>query len=709
MFTDFHQKVTAEHLRREAFVYVRQSTSRQILENTESTRRQYALRDRAVALGWPIEHVHTVDRDQGRSGARAENRDGFQHLVSEVALGHAGIVLGLEVSRLARNNADWHRLLQLCALSQCLIGDEEAVYDPVHFNDRLLLGLKGAISAAELHLLKARLQGGMRNKAQRAALEVPLPMGLTYNAAGAVVLDPDPRVQASFRELFETFGKMPSASAVADRFQREGLTFPRRLRRGIGKGQLIWGPLDHSRALAILHNPRYAGAFVYGRHRVLYAVLSKKSVIEQPREDWQVLIQNAHPGYISWEEFERNQVTLTHNRAAWRLRGPNPLPRESPALLHGRLLCGVCGTRMQLSYYPHEGSLRVYYRCHDASLCRPGKRCQSVRAPAIDAAISTLLLNTFTSTALRQALGIHREVAARAERAEREHRDELQRLRHAADLKRRRFLKCDPDHRLVADALEADWNNALRRLDSLQQDHEQQRHIDETHLDEEARLRILALAAEFPRAWNDPNTSDEERRRWVGHLIEDVTLLDAETIELHVRFRGGQVTSLSVPHPAPISRVLKTPAGTIQELDRLLEIYSDEQAAEALNAAGHRGWLGHPFTAKRVWTLRQHCGFRSRFERLRGRGCLTVHEMARQLGVCAATVYTLGHTGTLTPQRYGKGQRYLYEPLNGAVFIRGQGGRYGSTKARLVVPAGRATRFAKHIPQIPSLRPGDSR
>jgi hypothetical protein len=355
---------------------------------------------------------------------------------------------------------------------------------------------------------------------------------------------------------------------------------------------------------------------------------------------------------------------------------------------------------MQVRYNPREQRLRVSYLCYNVSPHRPGKPCQSARAPTIDAAISALLLNTFTPAALRQVLAVHREVAARAERTERERRDELQRLRHAADLKRSRFLKCDPDHRLVADALEADWNGALRRLDTLQQDHEHQRHTEESHLDEAARLRILALAEEFPRAWNDPHASDEDRRRWVGYLIEDVTFLDAETLRLHVRFRGGQVASLSIPRPTLIPRVLKTPVETIHELDRLLETCSDAQAAAQLNAAGHRGWLGQPFTAKRVWTLRQHCGFQSRFERLRARGCLTVQEMARQLGVCAATVYTLGRTGVLPQQRYGNDQRCLCEPLNGAVFIRGQGGRYRSTHARLLSPVGRATRIAKKIPHI---------
>src|SRR5882757_3301512 len=235
MLIDTHQKIRADHLKRDAFLYVRQSSLRQVFENTESSKRQYGLRERAVALGWPIERIHTIDSDLGISGAHADNRDGFQQLVSEVALGRAGIVLGLEVSRLARNNADWHRLLELAALAQTLILDEDGIYDPAHFNDRLLLGLKGTMSEAELHVLKARLIGGQRNKARRGALEVPLPIGLIYNAAGAVVLDPDPRIQAGVRLIFDTFRQMRSAHAVQDRFRREGLEFPCRIRGGTGK------------------------------------------------------------------------------------------------------------------------------------------------------------------------------------------------------------------------------------------------------------------------------------------------------------------------------------------------------------------------------------------------------------------------------------------------------------------------------------------
>src|SRR5437899_5641230 len=262
MSADRLQKISADHLRRDAFLYVRQSSLRQVLENTESTKRQYALRDRAVSLGWPIERIQVIDADLGLSGASAQDRDGFQRLVGEVANGHVGIVLGLEVSRLARNNADWHHLLELAAMTQTLILDEDGIYDPGYFNDRLLLGLKGAMSEAELHVLKARLQGGIRNKARRGELEVPLPIGLIYQADGSVVLDPDQQIRSSVQLVFDTFRQVQSASAVVRRFQREGWQFPRSLLRGIGKGDLLWGPLDHSRCSQVLHNPRYAGAFV---------------------------------------------------------------------------------------------------------------------------------------------------------------------------------------------------------------------------------------------------------------------------------------------------------------------------------------------------------------------------------------------------------------------------------------------------------------
>jgi len=516
MLTEYHRKVRAEHLQRDAFLYVRQSTSRQVLENAESTKRQYALRDRAVALGWPIERVHTVDDDQGRTAATAEHRDGFQRLAIEVALGHAGILLGLEVSRLARNNADWQRLLEVCALSGCLVGDEDGVYDPAHFNDRLLLGLKGTISEAELHVLTTRLVGGMRNKARRGALEIPLPIGLVYNAAGAVVLDPDSTVQDSMRRLFDTFRQTRSAHAVEEQFRREGLEFPRRIHRGLGKGRLIFGPLEGDRVLRILHNPRYAGAFVYGRSRVVRKPGSKVAVIPLPRLDWQVVIKNAHPGYISWEEFEANEQILQNNIKQF-LRGGRAGGASKPeALLQGRVLCGVCGTRMQLRDEMRNGRRIQYYLCQDPYTGRRHPSCRWIAAPEIENAISTLVLQTVISPTIQDALAIQDEITRQLEQAEAVRRRQLEQVRQTCELKRRRFLNCDPEHRLVADTLEADWNEALRRLDALQQEHERLRQADRMRLDEESRSRLVSLAKDFPRAWNDPRTGPHEHHRMLG-------------------------------------------------------------------------------------------------------------------------------------------------------------------------------------------------
>lgn len=685
MSTDNHQKISADHLRRDAFLYVRQSSLRQVFENTESTKRQYALRERAVALGWPTERIRTIDSDLGISGAHAENRDGFQELVSEVALGHAGIVLGLEVSRLARNNADWHRLLELAALTRTLILDEDGVYDPGHFNDRLLLGLKGTMSEAELHVMKARLQGGIRNKARRGELEMPLPIGLIYDALGGVILDPDQQIQGAVRLLFDTYRQIGSATATVRRFQREGILFPRRVRRGIGKGDILWGRLDHCRVIQILHNPRYAGAFAYGRtHSVPTRDLKSTTQVKVERGQWQVLIKSAHPGYLSWEEFERNELTLRANIAGWSPDGRGRMPREGIGLLQGRVLCGRCGARMRVRYQTLGEVLLPYYVCEEAAVRRAAQACQSIRGREVDAAISALLIDTVAPAALEVALAVQDEIAGRIEAAEALRRSQLERARYEAELARRRYLKVDPDNRLVADTLEADWNERLRRLDTLQQDHDRQRLADQGLLCDDARARIRALAADFPRVWNDPHTAPLERKRMVALLIEDVTLIKAETIAILVRFRGGNTTSLSVERPKPMALVRKTLPEAIQQLDQLLNTGSDKEAAAQLNTLGHHNWRGEPFTAHRVRYLRLAYHLKSRFDRLRARGFLTCDEMARQLGICRERVYTLGREGVLPRQRYGNEQRCLYVPLDGAVFVRGVGGRYRPQRPTLM-------------------------
>lgn len=670
MSTDAHQKITAKHLERDAYLYVRQSSLRQVLHNTESTKRQYALRERAVALGWSIEQIHVIDCDLGKSAASSSGRDGFQHLVSLVAMGKVGIVLGLEVSRLARNNADWHRLLELAALSRTLILDEDGVYDPAHFNDRLLLGLKGAMSEAELHILKARLQGGIRNKARRGELKIPLPIGLVYAPDDTVVLDPDQQIKQSIRLLFETFREAGSAMGVVKRFRRERLEFPRRIRRGIGKGDLIWGAMNHSRVLQILHNPRYAGAFVYGRTQGGRDATLRQITRKVPREDWQVLIHDAHVGYITWDEFERNQTILTSNAGAFGNGRRGRVAREGVGLLQGRVVCGLCGARMRVRYQRVGGKQKPYYQCTEASVRYAGKLCQSIRGIHIDDAISALLLKTVAPVALEVALAVQDEIAGRIEQAEALRHAALERARFEAELARRRYLKVDPDNRLVADALEADWNERLRSLDLLQQQQERQRTTDQKLLDDDAREKIMALTTDFPRVWNDPRTPAIERKRMVALLIEDVTLMKGEEVAVHVRFRGGRIHSFTVPRPLPMSRVRQTRPEVIQMLDHLLETYTDREAAKRLNQAQHRNWRGQTFTAKKVSWVRRSYGLKSRFERLRARGLLTGAELAAQLGVSSTTIHTRGRQGLLKRELYGNSKRCLYLPIDGTIPIK---------------------------------------
>jgi DNA invertase Pin-like site-specific DNA recombinase len=677
MFTESHQKVRAEHLGRDAFLYVRQSTLRQVFEHTESGKRQYALRERAVALGWPVERIHTIDSDLGVSGAHAGNRDGFQHLVSEVALGHAGIVLGLEVSRLARNNADWHRLLELAALTQTLILDEDGVYDPAHFNDRLLLGLKGTMSEAELHVLKARLLGGQRNKARRGELEMALPIGLLYDAAGAVTLDPDQHIQQAVRMVFDTFREVRSATAVLRRFIREGLRFPRRIRRGIGKGDVLWGTFDNSRVTQILHNPRYAGAYVYGRTRCLpSADLTSTTQRKVPRQDWPVLIKDAHPGYISWEEYEANQVTLRENTCAFRSGTRGAVPREGPALLQGRVICGRCGTRMRVRYQKMRRSLAPYYVCQEEVIRRAGTTCQSVRGIDVDEAISQLLLTTVAPATLEVALAVQDEIAGRIEQADRLRRSQVERARYDAELARRRYLKVDPNNRLVADTLEADWNERLRNLDALQQEHARQRKADEGLLNDEARAKIRALAADFPRVWADPRTAASERKRMLALLIEDITLLKAEHVSIHVRFRGGQTTTLTTDRPKPMSLVRKTKPEVIQALDTLLDTCTDTDAARALNIAGHQTWQQRPFTNKTVAFVRRTYGLKSCRDRLLAKGYRRGADIAKELGVSQTFIHELGRQGLLRRRRYGGAVGCLYESIDGIKIIPGIPGKH---------------------------------
>jgi len=395
--TDTTGKVTAARLRRDAYLYIRQSTLYQVANNTESTARQYDLRGRAIALGWSADRIHVIDIDQGHSGASAADREGFQHLVAEVSLGRAGIVLGLECSRLARNNADWQRLLQICAHNDTLILDEDGLYDPTSFNDRALLGLKGQMSEFELHFLRARLRGGILAKARRGELKLQLPIGLAYDLRDQVTLDPDAGVRGALSLLFETFAATGSAFAVVKTFRDQQLLFPGRHRSGPHAGELYWNSLCHDQVLKVLHNPAYAGAYVYGRARHTTDLDGRPHTLARPPGEWTVLIHDHHPGYLTWPQYQANQQTLAANAAAHghnRKAGP---AREGPALLQGLIICGRCGRRMTVRYHRrNDGTTVPGYVCQHDGIQNATPICQHMPGAIIDAAVADLLLATLT-------------------------------------------------------------------------------------------------------------------------------------------------------------------------------------------------------------------------------------------------------------------------------------------------------------------------
>jgi DNA invertase Pin-like site-specific DNA recombinase len=655
-------KVSASHLARTAFLYVRQSTLRQVVTNTESTARQYALRQRAIALGWAADQIVVIDCDQGHSGASAADREGFQRLVGEVGMGRAGIVLGLEVSRLARNNADWHRLLEICGLTDTLICDEDGLYNPAEFNDRLLLGLKGTMSEAELHFIRARLRGGQLSKARRGELAMALPVGLVYDPAGTVVLDPDTGVQHAVRHLFTTFARTGSARATVQAFRDDGLLFPARVRTGAHKGELTWMPLRHWRVLRTVHNPRYAGAFAYGQSRGRKTPDGKITVAKVPRDQWTALIHGAHVGYITWEQFEANQQTLAVNAAAHARHHDRGPAREGPALLQGLAVCGRCGRRMTVGYHRRGGVEVPDYRCMGQAIQTGSPPCHTVPGATIDPAISQLLLDTVTPVALDVALSVQAELEARAEQADALRRSHVERARHAAELARRRYLAVDPDNRLVADSLEADWNDALRRLNDADADYQRATTAAHNQLTDEHKARVRSLAADFPRLWSDPNTPVRERKRVARLLIEDVTIVKTDHIHLHVRFRGGQTTSIAVPIPLMSYQARQTAPNTLAALDQLLDTHTDAQAAQALNTDGHRSGTGQLFTPSIVLHLRRCNGLPSHLERLRARGMLTKHELAERLDVHVSTIKAWHRAGLLTSHQANDKNIRLYEP-----------------------------------------------
>ena len=649
--------VGSDHLRRAAFVYIRQSSLAQVENNTESTRRQYALVDKAVSLGWPRAAVSVVDDDLGLSGAQAVGRFGFAHMATEIAMGRVGIVLCLEVSRLARNNADWYRLLDLCALTRTLIADTDGLYHPGDFNDRLVLGLKGTMSEAELHILRARLDGGIRHKAARGELRRGVPTGFVWGEAdGEILFHPDEAVVNAIRTVFERFAETGSARRVWLWFRSNGLLFPLQDTRSLGR-EVRWVVPTYHAIHGVLIHPCYAGAYTYGRTRFERYIDDQGNMRSRsrrlPRDEWAVLIRDHHPGFIDWETFEANRMridTNTRPRAHQAAKPANTLTagqagravREGAALLQGLAVCGHCGRRLRTHY--RGRNVRPGYHCPGKSIVEGrGQYCLNVGGCQIDAAVADAFLTALQPAGMEAALIAAERLETSHDAALDQWRLEVERRRYEASLAERRYHAVDPDNRLVARGLEAQWELRLRELGQAEAELERRQRQKPRGLSDTERQGLLALGRDVRQAWSAPTTTDRDRKELLRTLLEDVTVV-VERAEyrarLAVRWRSDEITRLEVALPRSNPPTRRTDDETIDIIRRLAVHHADGVIAGILNRQGRRTASGDRFTAGHVQALRHHRGIPRR-ERPSGTPDsepLTVRKAAEVLNLAPATV-----------------------------------------------------------------------
>ncbi len=639
-------KVTASHLRRRACVYVRQSTAAQVEFNRESTQRQYSLVDRAVALGWSREAVEVVDCDLGTSGAGGVQRDGFTRMTAETALGNVGLILSIEVSRVARNNSDWYRLLDLCAMTDTLIGDEDGLYHPGHFNDRLLLGLKGTMAEAELHVIRARLDGGIRNKAARGELRRGLPVGYVWGEAdGEVRFDPDEAVTGAVRTVFEKFAELGSARRVWIWFQSEELPFPH---RSNASADIRWSAPTYTTIHGVLKSPVHAGAYVYGRTRHEKYIddqgHARKRVRQLPRSQWSVLIKDHHEGFIDWETYEVNQAKLARNtRPA--PHDPAGAVRNGAALLQSLAVCGKCARKL-LVYYEGRNSSPGYY-CANGQIAKGrALRCMRVGAVRIDQAVTQAFLREVASTGPDAALEAERRLQQEWEAAVSQWQLQVDRLEYAALLAERRYRGVDPDNRLVAGTLEAEWEERLAELAAAKSELAEREQRRPSKLREDELQRLRDLGQDLPKVWHASTTTDRDRKELLRSLLESVAIhLDRDTVppvaRLVLRWRGGLLSELSVSLPARRNPSLRTDEDTIELVRRLALHYPDGVIAGILSRQGRRTATGRSFTANYVGGLRRYWKiprFHPAAEPEQG-DLLTVAKAAEALGMAPSTLH----------------------------------------------------------------------
>jgi DNA invertase Pin-like site-specific DNA recombinase len=629
-----------------------------VFEHGESTERQYALAGRAAALGWTDPAIEVIDEDLGRSGATTEGRTGFARLVDGVVHGEVGAIFAIEVSRLARSSMDWQRLLALCAVAEVVVGDEQAVYDPADKDDKLLLDIKGTMSEAELHWIRLRLHGALQSKARRGELRIGPPTGYVWGGH-RFEIDPDESVQAGIRIVFERYAVEPSAYAVARWALQHGVRIPVR-RNCVGGRELVWNEATASRVVKIVRNPVYAGVYVYGRRHnkkvIVDGEIRYKQIHGRDPEQWPVRIDGAHVGYISWEQYLKNQQKLRNNVCGSATQGA---PRDGGALLTGLLLCGQCGHRMGTAYAP---SRLHYYGCYGD---RPARRpCTTLPGRAIDHAVEQLFLDTMVPDELELSLAVEHEVDSKAQSLDRHWALRVERAEYEARHAERRYKAVDPDNRVVARTLEGEWERCLRELEQVRADYERAKREQRVELTEQDRERIRSLARNLPKVWKSSTTRQADRKAMLRLVIEAVSLRAVEVPRretlVRVAWKSGAITELRVPRPTT-RELISTPEAALKRLRELAAAgVHDRQIAERLDAEGFITGMGKRWNLDAVRCMRSHYRIPRTAPSLppatsvpdrREDGCYSVAGAARHFGVGKDVVRHWIEKGTVRVSR----------------------------------------------------------
>ena len=662
------ERITTAHRAKLAYVYIRQSSPGQVRHHQESTALQYRLAERAALFGWPRERVHVIDDDLGKSGTSSRDRQGFQTLIAEVGLGKAGLVMSLDASRLARNNRDWHQLLELCSLFGVLIADGERLYDPAAYHDRLLLGLSGIMSEAELHQIKIRLHQGERQKAARGELRLPLPAGLIHNRDGSVTFNPDEEVQERLRMVFAKFRELRSAKAVMRYLRRGNLLLPVRPLHGPAPHDVVWQPANSARVTQILKNPAYAGAYVYGRRRPdplrRQPGSDRIGTVAVAPEDWSICLKDAHPAYLDWDEFMANRRQLADNLGRYDAGRPGA-PRKGSALLQGIVSCGRCARRMCLRYSGPNGDYPVYVCVADnSSEGRP--RCQEVRALAVDAEVERLILTALTPDRIALAVAALGEIEQETRAMERQWSLKRERARYDAERARRQYDTVEPENRLVARSLERAWEERLRRADQIEQEYNAWRREQAVSISESDRQEILALGEDLPRLWHAASTRSADRKYIVRLVIKEVTL-DQKRRRGYVWIRVIWQTGAASEHW--LQRCVQSYAQhadqdrlrqRIAELNGLQKM--DGEIAAILNQEALRTAHGPPFSGNMIHCLRKR--WRMPTVKINGKtanppqwpdGSYSVQGAAAAIGITPQVIFDWLRRGWLTGRQLAKG------------------------------------------------------